>query len=72
MDEQQLFTGAPEAFILSAHWVPGEGWTARLRIRRQYEAWESTGEESYDHLTTSELATALEAMSASLWSGLGL
>lgn len=72
MEEQQLFVGAPEAFIISGHYVMGEGWICRLQIRRQYERWEDSRSESYDRLTTSEMEAVLEGLTASLWASLGL
>lgn len=72
MEEQQLFTGAPEAFIVSGHYVLGEGWICRLQIRRQYEQWEDSRSETYDRLSTDELGQVLEAATARLWTVLGL
>jgi hypothetical protein len=72
MQEQRLFEGAPEAVILSCHYTMGEGWTARLQIRRQFEDWADARTEVYDRLTTQELADALDALSASIYAGLGL
>lgn len=69
MEDQQLFTGAPEALIISGHFVPGEGWVARLQIRRQYERWEDSRSESYDHLSTDELGIVVELLAAR-WSQL--
>lgn len=72
MEEQRLFEGALEGFVLSGHFVPGEGWFCRLQMRRQYEQWEDSRSESYDHLSTDELGLSVEALSASLWVALGL
>lgn len=67
MDGQQaLFTGAPEACIVGAHWVDGEGWRCRVQLRRAYETWEDARETHYERLTTPELLDVLDVELASL------
>lgn len=69
--EQKLFSGAPEAAIISAQFVLGEGWRLRLQIRRQFEDWTDCRSEEYDRLTTDELVDCLDASLGVLRSSLG-
>ena len=71
MDQQPLFVGAVEAAIISAHYVLGEGWVARLQIRRQYEDWADARTESYERLTTDELVEVLDVSLGSFRTALG-
>lgn len=59
--QQPLFLGAPEACIVGAHWVDGEGWRCRVQLRRAFEEWAECRETVYERLTTPELLQALEA-----------
>jgi len=59
-DQQRLFEGAPEACIVGAHWVPGEGWRLRVQLRRQFEDWADCRETHYERLTTPELLDVLD------------
>jgi hypothetical protein len=59
--EQQLFSGAVEAAIISAQFHLGEGWTLRLQLRRQFEDWADARTELYDRLSTDELVDTLDA-----------
>lgn len=69
--EQQLFTGAVEAAIISARFVLGEGWVLRLQLRRQFEDWEDARTEEYDRLTTDELVDTLDVTLGTLKGALG-
>lgn len=60
MDQEQLFTGAVEAAILSAQYHLGQGWSLRLQLRRQFEDWADCRTEEYERLTTDELVEVLD------------
>lgn len=70
--QEPLFIGAPEACIVGAHWVDGEGWRCRVQLRRQYEEWSDCRETSYERLSTAELFDVLDVELAALRSEVGL
>lgn len=69
--EQRLFEGAPEAAIIGAHYVAGEGWALRLQIRRQFQDWTDARTEEYERLTTDELVEVLDSSLGTLRAALG-
>lgn len=71
MTQEQLFTGAVEAAIISAQFHLGEGWTLRLQLRRQFEDWADARTEVYDRLTTDELVEVLDVSLGTLRAALG-
>lgn len=59
--QQRMFRLAPEAFTVSAHYVPAEGWTLALCVRRQAEQWSESTPNVYYALSTPELFDVLVA-----------
>lgn len=59
--ETRLFVGAPEALLMHAHYVLGEGWVLRLQLRRQFQSWGEAPASHYERLTTDELEDVLSA-----------
>lgn len=72
MDQEQLFTGAVEAAIISAQYILGEGWTLRLQLRRQFQDWTDARTEVFERLSTDELVDTLDASLGTLRVELGL
>jgi len=68
-DQGRMLPGAPEAFVVSAHYVVNEGWTMRISVRRQFQSWAGCSEGAYSYLTTGE---AFDVMCAAIGSELGL
>jgi hypothetical protein len=60
-DPQRLIPGAPEAFVVSAHYVVGEGWDCKISVRRQFQLWAGASEGRYTHMTTAECFEVVEA-----------
>lgn len=59
--QPQLFKLAVEAFAVSAHYEPGEGWCLHLSSRRQGETWQQAYNVRYERMTTDELELLLES-----------
>jgi hypothetical protein len=72
VDQEQLFTGAVEAAIISAQYILGEGWTLRLQLRRQFQDWTDARTEVFERLSTDELVDTLDASLGTLRVELGL
>lgn len=72
VEQGQLFTGAVEDVVLQVHYVAGEGWTTRLTVRRQFEAWAQTRTSSYTRLSTDELGDVLDLELGHVLAALGL
>lgn len=69
MDQPRLFRLAPEAVVVQAHFVAGEGWQALVRVRRGDEEWDTAHQEHYSFLSTTEL---VDVLLADLCAALGL
>jgi len=69
MLQPKLFRLAPEAVCVNAVFVPREGWSCTVRVRRGDEDWPEAHNEAYSHLGTSEL---LDVLVADLTLALGL
>lgn len=72
VEQQQLFVGAVEDVVLQVHFIPGDGWTTRLTVRRQFEQWAQTRSSSYTRLSTDELGDVLDLELGSVLAALGL
>lgn len=59
METMRLFRLAPEAVSVSAHFVPREGWTLTVVVRRGDETFEEAHRETYGCLSTPELVDVL-------------
>jgi hypothetical protein len=59
MTQLRMFRLAPAALHLQATFVPGEGWSLRVGMRRQDESWAEAYQAHYDHLSSEELADVI-------------
>lgn len=73
MDEAQLrlVTGALESGLVTITYIPSQGWSCTVRLRRQFEQWAEARTDRYTHLSTDELLTLLEVVMATLAAALG-
>jgi len=60
MEEMRLFRLAPDGWMCSAFFVPREGWSVTLSLKRADEHWPEAERRVYSHLTTSELVDVIE------------
>ena len=65
MDQQRLFVLAVEAIALTAVFVPGQGWSVKIGMRRQAESWGAEPWTEYSHMTTAEMLDTIEGHLAS-------
>lgn len=66
MQQERLFRLAPEAVTLSAHFVPGQGWSATWSVRRGDEQWSDAYRADYSSLSSAELVDVIEAEASEL------
>lgn len=69
MGQERLFRCAVDALSMSARYHGGHGWELVIQVRRGEERWEAAEKQTYDHLTTPELA---DVICAALERSLGL
>lgn len=51
----RLLVGEPEALVVSAHFVAGQGWALKISCRRQFQLWGEAATGFYEYLNTPEL-----------------
>lgn len=61
MRQERLFVLAPEAINLHVTFVPAQGWSAVVVMRRQDEQWPDAYRSDYSYLSTEELFDTLAA-----------
>jgi len=64
MDQQRLFRLAVEAIAVNAHRGPDGSWQLVIRTRRGDELWADVDGDTYDHLSTTELADVVSIVLA--------
>jgi len=58
--QPRLIRGCPEAIVISAHHVPGFGWSCKVSTRRQFELWPEARTSVYEQLSTEELVDVIQ------------
>lgn len=62
MSQERLFRLAIESGFCSFNFVPREGWSLRIGLRRGDEQWADCEPDTYDRLTTDELVSLLDVV----------